>query len=149
VPDPLDTLARAAARLDGEDDGLQLVADWLRSRPRDLIEHLVGRGRRGFSAALAQGVADRNQALRAAWRQQWPDLPTRKGARLLEAALRRYAGGAWRHEQHAQSNPHPENAPRGLYWRAMKARGRLLSVRQLERILVSNDATDHLSQQPM
>jgi hypothetical protein len=68
VPDPLDTLARAAARLDGEDDGLQLVADWLRSRPRDLIEHLAARAAISSSISPAEAAA----VSRLRWHKEWP-----------------------------------------------------------------------------
>jgi hypothetical protein len=146
--DPLAEIAAAAALL--ERAGHHAIADWLRSRPSaDLLEHLAGRSRRGFSPALARGVAERNRALTQAWRQQWADLPIREAARLLEVSLRRYHGSAWRHEQHALTNPHPPGAARYWYWTALQARARPLSARQIQRVLASNDRADHLSRHAM
>jgi len=101
----------------------------------------------GYSQRLGALVAERNVALREAAERYWSDLSRHEAARLLAVSMRRYAGTAWRYEQHAIISPYPEGSLKDCLWRAMKARARLLSTRQLERVLVGTD--DHLSNDPV
>jgi hypothetical protein len=136
--DPLDTLARAAARLDGEDNGLQLVADWLRQgAPGDLFEHLGAENRRGHSARREAAYARRNAALRAA-AARWSDLPPADQARLLHAELGRYSAIAWARERHHATNPHPPGSMRWHLWAALAAVDRVPGRRQIQRILTGD-----------
>jgi hypothetical protein len=133
-------IARLAVFLsDNDDEGFRLVGEWAEGGAvGDLMAFLAGTENRG--EWLAGARTRRNKALRQAKTLRYSG--RRDAARLLTKRYARYRSGGWQVDRKSKANPHPEGT--FVFWlcEALRAVDRLLSQKQMRRILSDNAPAD-------
>lgn len=127
-----DELALAAACLR---EGRELD-DRLRLALADLVAD-AARSPGEWPAATRRAFAKRDELLREAYRQHWPDARPATAAQEISTRLTRYTASAWLRERHLDTcPPRHEGRAEALFWRALRLVERTPSPERIRKILV-------------
>lgn len=108
------------------------------------IATLIVAGIRTGSVDRALGIVpcDPSHALiRNGVRMFYRGMKVKPAADDFHSDLLRFAGSAWRNEKHLADCPHQAGTLRATFWQILKHRDKVLSARQIRRILSVEMAT--------
>jgi hypothetical protein len=138
---PIATLSGAASVLIA-DPRFQAVGRWIEAylageQPGDPYAYVAGiENRPGRSARKEAAIETRNRALRQLGEAAYPDLAVKDQAQRLSDELRRYFTSTWLpRDQVKVRNPYPPGSSRSAFYSALRAHGRPVGAKQMQRIL--------------